>query len=296
MNTSNEFRKNLSVDVPIFMKNDRKISVNEEMKMYAEKTAQPSRTKKLSKRAKRLFKTLAAAGFLTGILAGPIAKYKSYADIEAEGDAATIEEIMKNEELLEKIGVSSENLNKYLEYDSALENGDISKSEMKEMPNNLYELEKDILDDKVSKATGMPKEDIVAYEGNDQIAIKRGTSMENATTEYAYQKDSIGSIAFEGWASYLNLDGKSISEEVKNSIENIASIQTYANELKGKNIEEIDYNNVESRCKEEMENIAGILGKDYVVEKNVLKTEQIEKSQTKNETAKTDREDDEMEL
>ena len=128
------------------------------------------------------------------------------------------------------------------------------------------------------------------------IAIKRGTSIEDATTEYEYQKNSIGSIAFEGWASYLNLDGKSISEEVKNSIENIASIQTYAKELKGKNIKEIDYNSVESRCKEEMENIAGILEKDYVVEQNVLKTKEIKKLQTRNETAKTDREDDEMEL
>lgn len=292
MNTNNEFRKNLSVDIPDFMNDRRKNTNTMEENMYYEKTEKTKSKKHLSKRAKKLFEILAATLVAT---AGPIAKYNSYSDIEVEGDAATIEEIMKDEKLLEEVAISEENLKKYLEYDSKLENGGISKAEMKNMPSELYGLMSDILKDKIVKATEkekgdeMEKGETILYKGMDPTGVRKGKTLEDSIPEYTYKKDDLWHNTLYGWASYLSILGiefedKTISPDIKEAIEKTVELQNDMEELEGKAIEDINYNEIEDKCKEVMDYMSKMMGKEFIVKDGVLKTREIYSEEAK-ETA-----------
>ena len=290
MNTSNEFRKNLSVEVPNFMK-DRSKEMNERRQQEAVMKARYEKIKALeeakSKRKSRILKDILIGLGVTAAVVGPAVKYNSYNDIEAENESAGIEEIMKDEKLLEEMGTTPEELEELAGYEADLESGDLSKKEMQELPSQITDFAFRKFKNNVEKATGIDAKEVFTETGDVGTVIKEGEEEATATVEYKYEKNDLVNVAIEGWLSYLKLDAKALSPDMEAMIKELAEMKTFANEQTEKSLEAVKYDVVAEKSKEMLDFIkTNLFEKEFVQENKVLKTREIDKSEISKETAK----------
>lgn len=237
-------------------------------------------------------------GVITGVallalFGGPVTKYNSYADITPDGEIATIEQMKNNPEMLEKIATETSNIERWENYKKALENEEITNNELITLSEDIYSLGLDIFKEKASVATDIDKGNIKtslsSSAGETIIQIK-----EDESPKYSYQKGDLMDVAIQGWASYIGLDDKAMSEDIADYIKSISDIQTIKNNI---NTSDINRDKLKKEYNNALDEIEDMLSKKFVLDGNVLKTKAIKKSELSHSIkAEEKTADDEMEL
>lgn len=284
---------NGGVEIPKFMQKR-----SEELKKHTytaskgtmAKAQQKQNKLHLKPKVKRILKVIGVTGLMTVATIGPVTRYNSYADITPDGEIATVEQIKNNPEILEKIATEPSSIEKWKNYKKALENEEISNSELIALSEDIYNLELDVFKEKTSLATGIDKDDIETSlsnsSGEQRIQINK-----NETPEYSYQKGDLVETVLQSWTHYLGLDDKAMSEDLADYITSISDIQTVKNNI---NTSDISRDELKEKYSNALDKIEDMLSKEFVLDGKVLKTKAIEKSELSHNTQ--EKETDEMEL
>ncbi|MCI8443969.1 MAG: hypothetical protein HFJ37_02155 [Clostridia bacterium] len=265
------------VDIPHFMKKP-KTGNRETVATNNNNKGKNSKSKKLS--------IIGAVGLGAFILIGPTDKLRSYSDIvPLDGKPMGLEELENNPKILKEIETTEENIKQLKDYRKILKDEKIPNTKLIELSDDIYNFGLDVLKDKISVATNIPKEEITVI--THEAKMDNGTIQRGGTSVYEYDRSDLSTVILEGWASYFGMDSRqAMSDDLVNYIMSMGKMETIKNHI---DTSDLSRSKIKSEYSNALETIEDMLSKEFILDDNVLKTKAIEKEQlhsTKSETVK----------